>query len=69
MFSVKSPSPLPAVNNGPYLTVESLADNIYLRFCRLLCIMIYIYRKRAKCDIPVGPTTKSGRRQKQANDI
>ena len=32
-------------------------------------VIIYIYRRRAKCEIPVGPTTKSRRRQKPANDI
>ena len=30
---------------------------------------MYISRRKAKCEIPVGPTTKSRRRQKPANDI
>ena len=34
-----------------------------------IAIYIYISRRRAKSEIPIGPNTKSRRRQKPANDI
>ena len=44
-------------------------EMIILWYHKNMCEMIYIYRRRAKSEIPVGPTTKSRGRQKPADDI